>query len=190
MLALLLAAASISQDAPAPEPTAPTFSYNYVEFGVFTTEIDAFDENSVGVGVNGSYGFHPNVAVVAAVEYETVEVGGIDIDAAVFGIGLNGHVPVHDRVDLVAQARFISTRTEALNVSDSETGYDLGVGVRTMPVDRLELAGGIVHTDIYDGNTNVRRAARFYATEAISLGFGTTLDSDGNSYGLNLRVQM
>lgn len=180
----LLPQAKATRPAPAPEPT---FTYDFIQVGYITTDLDLVDETSDGMSFLASYDITDHVNLVASYSFETLTVSGADLDTRAFTFGAGLHAPLHERIDIYGAAVFISSDAEALGVSGSETGFGVEAGFRTMPVDRVELVAAVVHTDVFESSTNFAAGARGYVTDSLSLGFDAVFDSDGNAYGINLR---
>lgn len=191
MLALLLAVPAVlapQEESTTQEPVS-AFSYTYVEAGYFTVDYDVFNESSDGFAFGASVEVAEYAHVFGSYSFENLEVGGTDVDGNTLALGVGLHKAVHEKVDIVGEVAFLSAKAEALGQSETETGFGLTAGVRTMPVERLELDAAITYVDIVEDDTNFGFGARGYVTEEFSVGASVVLDDDGNSYGLSLRYE-
>lgn len=189
LLTLPLALAPQTNPAPAaprPKPR-PTFSYDYIQVGYITHEVEAADEDSDGMVFSASYDIAPHVNLVAGYGFDRLTVSGVDIDTDAFAVGAGAHAPLHQRIDIYGTAVFISSEADSQGVSDSETGFGVEAGFRTMPIDHVEILAAAVHTDVYESSTNLAVGARGYFTDDFSLGFDVLFDSAGDTFGINLR---
>ena len=70
-----------------------------------------------------------------------------------------------------------------------ESGYGLGVGVRSNVTDLVELYGEITYVDLGSGsdNTAIGGGIYFNITENFALGLGAATDDDVTSFGASAR---
>jgi outer membrane protein with beta-barrel domain len=190
LLAVPLALVPQPQQAAATRPPEPTFSYDYLEVGYITTDIELADEATDGLLLKASYGINEYVNFTASYGYERLEAAGVDTDFTAFSFGAGVHAPLHSRVDVYAEAAIISGKVESQGVSEKDTGYGLEAGFRILPVERIELDAAVVHIDVDGSSTNLGLGVRGYLNDTASIGFDAILDDDGNTYGVNLRLEL
>lgn len=169
-------------------PDARPFSYSFAEVSVFRTDIDDFDEESDGFGLQGAYGFAENFYVFAGASRESVDVSGFgDLDVDTVQVGAGFHTPIGDRTDFVGELAYVHAEAELAGVDDSEDGWAASVGVRHWLAERFEVDGSITHVDLDDSDTGFGFGGQFYATEKLSIGASYTVFDDTDTIALGVR---
>ncbi len=167
VLSLLAAMASIQ---------AKEFSYTYIEGAYESTDLDGPDADIFRI--SGSYNVSPNFNIIG--DYATGNVdnpsGGSDLDFDEGSISVAYHAPVAQSTDLTANLKVVNRDTD---VAGNDTGYGLGVGVRHMLSDRVEVDANVDFVDVQDvEDTALKLGARYYFNSAISAGLGYSTSSE------------
>ena len=82
----------------------------------------------------------------------------LDPEIQAVGAGSGVQLPIASNVDFIAEGTYVSAKASiehtrsAARVSENGHGYQATLGVRAMPIEKLELALNAQHTDIADGN--------------------------------------
>lgn len=171
-LATLLAVPAVSM--------AEGLSYNYVEAGYVTVDVDGGGKNPDGFGVAGSFQFAPMVFGQAG--YSMLSSGPIDLNTFAAGLGLRHGVT--DTVDLVGGvgALFAKVDVDGLG-SDDDTGYYVSAGARALVLPKLEVNGGINYSNVFDdGNTSYSLGGVLSFTPQLALVGGLGFDSDATTF--------
>lgn len=186
----LLALLTISSSALAVE----NLNYNYIELGYETGEIDVLgtDIDATAFSGFGSYALTDSLAITAGAatgEVETSDHGPVpDVDTRDIALGLTPHFSLKENVDLVIPVAIHRAKAKAGTVSDSETGYSIGIGVRALVTDMVELAASVQHIDIEDDEQSIGGSARFHANESVSFALSASFGDDTSSVGISGRL--
>ena len=180
LLILLLAFSAIAG--------AQGFGYNYLQasYGAVSFDDSIVDVDGDGLGISGSYGFHPDFYLTG--EYQTADMDfGVDLNILELAVGY--HTPLSDQLDLTAQLGYVDAEVESGLGSADDDGFMIGAGVRGALSDSVELNGGIDYIDFDQGGSETRSSAGFLfsLTEALTVGAAASSWDDINVYQLNLR---
>lgn len=171
-LAALLAVPAVSM--------AEGLSYNFVQAGYTTVDVDGGGSNPDGFGVGGSFLFAPNVFAQAG--YSSIGSGAVDVDSFSIGAGLRHGLT--DTVDVVGAANLLFAKVDVDGFgSDDDTGYTVGAGLRALVLPKLEVNGGINYANIFDdGNVGYSLGGVLSFTPQIALVGGLDFDSDATAF--------
>lgn len=165
-------------------------SYNYIEGSYQRIELDDIDVDGDGFGIAGSFAFGDMWQVVAS--YSSADLDfGVDLDE--FRIGGGFHAPIAENVDFVANFTYVRLEAEVpgpFGGSADDDGIGASLGLRALPVDRLELAGFVDYVDLDESgdDTSVRGEAWYSLNEQIALGANVGTGDDITRYGIGVRV--
>lgn len=172
ILALALITASSAATAQSP-------NWNKLDVSYLDTDIDvnigeaSFD----GFGLNGSVALSDNWMLFGDYKAVSEDANGASADLDMFSAGAGFYQSVSDNTDMFATASVerleVSGSGGGISASDGETGFGLGVGVRSMLTSSFELGGKVDYVNI-DSEDIVRAQvnAFYYFTDNISLGLG------------------
>ena len=91
---------------------AQGFGYNYlqVSYGAVSFDDSIIDVDGDGLGVAGSYGFHPDFYVAG--EYQTADMDfGIDLNILELAVGY--HTPLSDQLDFTAELGWVEAEVDS-----------------------------------------------------------------------------
>ena len=167
---------------------AEDMDYSYVQASYSQVEFDSIGIDGDGFGVEGSYGIGDRFAVIAG--YES---GDLDFGADTTGFELGGlfHAPLSDNVDLVTTLSYVSVEIDVPGLgSADDDGYGVGVGLRGMASQKIELNGGVSYVDLSDSgdDTSFGAGIRYHFTEAVSGGLSGGWGDDTSAYGIDARI--
>ena len=173
-------------------------SWDYIE-GTYASVTDSSlseDIDGDGLGIVGSFGITPNVALGAgysATSYDTYQ--GVDIDMTSLKFGVNVHGLIAPGTAIHGSFSVLKVKGEATDgintFEDDDTGNVIGIGLRHMATDAIELDIGLSRTDVFDDKSNTfGLGARFYANEKISFGLGYSTGDDVDAFLFNLRIDI
>jgi hypothetical protein len=183
---MLRSALVISLFALAATASAQEFGYNYLQasYGTVSFDDSILDVDGDGLGISGSYAFHPEFYVAG--EYQTADMDfGVDLNILELAVGW--HTPLSDQLDFTAQLGFVNAEVETGLGSADEDGYMIGAGLRGQLTDAVELNGGIDYIDFDDSETRAYAGFLFSLTEQMTVGAEANFWDDINVYQLNLR---
>lgn len=170
-------------------------SYTYVQADYQIGEVDTGgrDVDFHKIGGTASYNLTENFALFGTGhvgEVETTDIGAPkDIDTRNLSAGLTAHFPLldYDNVDVVIPMAIAYARARAGSVIESDTGYSIGIGVRALLTERIEVGAALQHTDIKDDEQRITGSARFYLTDAVSFALTGGIGNEVDTVGLNGR---
>ena len=165
---------------------AADFKYNYVEGAYEIIDLNGPDADAARL--IGSYEITPQLNVVG--EYATGNIdnpaGGSDLDYQEAAIGLGYHTGIAPKTDFTANVKVVNQDTD---LTGNDTGYSVGIGLRHMLMDKLEVDADIDYIDVNkDDDTRLKVGARYYINETISAGVGySASDKDVDTVSGNIR---
>jgi len=157
---------------------ASEFSYNYVE-GTYQ-DIDADGINGDSYKLSGSYGINPSINVIA--EYTDGQLdnplGGSDLEFDQTVVGLGYHTEVSNKTDFTANIKLVDQNSD---VAGDDTGYGVGVGIRHMLTNKIEVGSGIDYVDVSDiGNTTFNINSRYHLNDKLSFGLSYSTSEENS----------
>jgi len=182
LMAVILAASSnaISRE----------ISYDYIQ-GTYSSVTDSSFSNDIDgdrFGVSGSLGVTQNLALTAGFNATSFD---HDIDTSQFVLGVTLHAPIAVGTEVVGNLSVLKAEIEGTNFDDNDTGAIVGIGIRHLVTNSVELDAGISYTDVFDDNfTTFGFGARFYANDKISFGIGYAAEDDVDAILLNARLDI
>ena len=184
VVASLLLPATALADQPPDE-----LRYDFLDIGVNFGEIDSpgGDVDFSSIGIAGSWGFHENFALFAGLSTGEIDTAG-DIDTTELAFGINPHFSVANNVDLIFPIAIRFVDLDAGIVSDDDTGYSIGFGVRALLSPAWELGAVIQHVDIFGGDEqSIAGNVRWHINHLFSAGLGLSASDDATSVLLDVR---
>jgi len=164
-------------------------SYSFIEAVYIDTEIDErnFDVEGDGLGLSGSVELGDNFFMRAGFANQDFD-GGIDTEQRTIGFG--AHTAIADKTDLFATLDYVDIENDTRFGSFDADGYGIGIGIRSMVLEGLELNGGVNYVDLGDGGdgASISLGARYYVVDNLSLGAGVQLDDDVTSWTAGIRL--
>ena len=165
-------------------------SYDYIQ-GTYSSVTDSRFPNDIDgdrFGVSGSLGVTQNLALTAGFNATSFD---NDIDTSQFVLGVTLHAPIAVGTEVVGNLSALKAEIEGTKFDDNDTGAIVGIGIRHLVTNSVELDGGISYTDVLDDNfTTFGFGARFYANDEISFGIGYAAEDDADSILLNARFEI
>lgn len=161
--------------------SAAPFSYDYVEGGY--GEVDRGDSLFLG----GSAALDKNLYVLGSVY--ALDFPG-DANGMYVEGGLGYHVPLAAKADLFVNGQLLYANLNHVGNDDDDLGGIARVGVRVMPVDKLELEGSVALSSndfLVDDGIGVSASARYYIDPRISAAIGYSADTELDGFFLNAR---
>ncbi|MDP6409359.1 MAG: outer membrane beta-barrel protein [Planctomycetota bacterium] len=186
----LLLASSLPLSRAAAQDSASTFSYTYLNITYSMEDVDGFDDDAVGITLDGAIRISDSLHLVGGYGDGEIEAFGTALSLDTYSIGVGYNSPLSDRADLYVRARYIDVEAEALGASASEDGFGFSAGVRFMVAERVELGAALQHLDLGDGDTGFGVGALFYPSERIGLGASLTAFDESTAVAVGLRFQL
>lgn len=170
---------------------ANDISYNYLQFGYQTIDIDdpgiGVDVDGDGLGIAGS--FEIGESWFVGVSYSKADLDfGVDLDEVAAGVGW--HTTMSNNSDFYAALQYVRLEASLAGFpSADEDGIGATIGVRGMVTENIEIGGSISYIDLGDaGDGNSFGANVLYNfTENFSVGLLLDFEEDATSYGAGIR---
>lgn len=160
---------------------ADGLSYNYVEAGYVTGDVDGTDFDGFRIKLSGKIAD----AFYLFGDYEALETDtspAIEIDTITAGLGWRA--ALGKSTDFNAEVAFVNVDVEVPGFgSDDDSGYGLGVGIRHLITPQFEVGGNVDYVDVFDDdNTSFTALGLFHVTPALSAGISYTTDDDVDAW--------
>ena len=165
--------------------------WTYLQAGYAQLDVDGFDEEPDGFGVEGAYLFNENVFVRGRYQEASLEERGYEYTVDLGSIALGYKTSISANSDLYG-AISIERIGEELTYygSDSETGYGAYVGIKSRLSDIFELYGeaGYLKISDYDiSDASFEAGTNLYFTENFGAGVSYRKFDDIGILGANIR---
>ncbi len=166
-------------------------SFNFVQLGYQEVELDVgagFDVDGDGFALGGSVEFGPQF--FGFVSYSDIGFD-FDVDLSQLQVGVGWKTDVSESSAFFARAAYVQAEVDVPGFgSEDESGYGLGVGIRSNVSPLIELYAEIAYADLGDGadSTAFGGGIFFNFTEMFALGAGAATDDDVTSYGITARL--
>lgn len=166
-------------------------NYNFVQAVYQEVDIDlgaGIDADGDGFGIAGS--LEVNDSWFIFVGYSSFDFESV-IDLNEWRIGGGWNAAISERTDWFITASYIDAEVDAGGFgSVSESGFGVGIGMRSMLTPKLELAGSLNYADLGDGadGTSVEGSLWYTIAGGFALGVGVDVGEDTTAYGLGARL--
>ena len=155
---------------------ANNFNYNYIEGGYSSFNQEGLDG---AFDIGGSYDVADNINIIANFAKTDIEGAGIEGDITDLEVGIGYHTPIADETDLTADLTYIKAEAEVNHVSEEDTGYGIGVGVRHKFSNEIEGKARISHKKFDEAKSTALTVGGLYnINEALSAGLDLTTETD------------
>lgn len=165
-------------------------SYTFLEGRYFSADLDDFDDDLTGYGVNGKYAIGHNLHLVGGFASGSIDILGVDVDADAWEAGLGTHLSLNSTLDLQLEATYVDTEVAALGGSGSEDGFAADGLFRLAASPTLELNAGIRYEDVGDSDdTSYRLGTAVFLGSSTALTVGAAFGDDAESFFVGIRLQ-
>lgn len=155
------------------------FSYTYADLRYFATDSDAYSVNQQGGVLSGSYGFLKNFYVTGNALYgqsKHFTSNGVKghFETETGSLRLGAHYALTPILDVLANVGAVYGRLEGhggfKNTHDDDTGAIGEVGLRMMPLPKVELAGYYDYQHLFkNDSTTFTGELQYHVTPSISV---------------------
>lgn len=163
------------------------FSYDFVEGGA--GEVDEGD----ALFLNASKRINPNLFVLGSAYMVDSGLSSPRYDGEGFYLegGLGYVMPMAPQADVFATAQVLYGNLDVPG-DDDDLGYITRLGIRYMPMDRVELEGSAAYSSndlLIDDGIGFTGTARYRITPMFSAGIGYSQDTELDGAFFNVRYQ-
>ena len=167
-------------------------SWDLVELNYVKAEIDDTDLEPDGFGLTGSVLVTENIFLMADYTALNESAFDIDVDLDTITAGVGYRYGISSTTDLYGTLsyEYAEASIEGLfaeDLSGSDNGYGVTVGVRSMLTDAFELGGSIAYIDIDEDDTIFTVEGRYYFTDNFAAGVSYGVAEDADLYTVSLR---
>ena len=187
-------------------PTQHQPSFDFVQAAYQSYSLDGFESDFDGFSLQGNFSLTEQLFV--DVHYEDISAGysvsytdgggptdfPLDFDLRQVYANIGYQFYQHGSTALYATAgiAWAESKTSGqypggnIGGSESDTGYNVAVGVRHRLTEQVEFDASLRHVDVFDDSDQILTlAGRFYVTDRFSLDARyTRVDSDFSGYGV------
>lgn len=164
-------------------------SYSYIQAAYQEIDVDIGGNNDAdgdGYGVAGSVAINEDWFVFAGYSSFDLE-SVVDLDQLEIGGGWRS--PINSRTDWFVTASYLDYELSAPGFgSDSEDGFGVGVGVRSMLNPAFEVFGKVSYEDVGDGDTTIAGGVWYTVSGNLALGALLDVGDDVTAYGVGIRL--
>ncbi len=163
-------------------------SFTYIEGGYSRMDTDGFDEDANGYILRGSADITDIIYLNSSYSNMNLETNAnSDVDLKIKTIGLGLKFPIGDRTAIFTEANYLDAKTSSRTYSDTEDGYELSVGLRSMVSDSTELYGKLTNTKFDSNFSSMTVGAKQYFTDNIGV-FAEYTRNDFDTQNVNVGV--
>lgn len=156
--------------------------------------IDIDGETLTGFGASGSKLINEDIFIAGS--YSTVSddvnisSSKVELDFNSLSVGIGYRHGISQQTDLYAMISYENMEIEASfqgqSGDESDNGYGLHAGIRSLVSDNIELSGSLSYIDVADeSDTGVNVSAMYHFTEQFSAGVGYSKSDDVDSFSLS-----
>lgn len=166
-------------------------SYNFVHAGYQSVDLDlggSADFDGDGYALGGSFEIGENMFGFANYADTSFD---FSVDQTQLFAGLGWRRGLSESTDFYAFAGYLEIDVSAPGLgSFDESGFGVGIGVRSNVTDLVELTGEISYADLGSSseNTTVSGGIWFNIANSFALGLGAATDDDVTSFGGSARL--
>ncbi len=174
-------------------------SYNFIE-GTYSSINIADSEfsniNADGISVSGVFSVSSNLAINVSYESTSFDtLFGVEVDATALSIGIIAHTAIAPETDVFGRYSILNSEITATDgfttISGEDNGNIIGIGLRHMLDENVELEIGASRANIFNDTSNsFGMGARFYANDTFSVGVGYSSGEGTESFLLNARLDI
>ncbi len=159
--------------------------------------VDLDGDKLTGFGISGTKLVSDNVFIAGsyASVSDDIDVFGskVDVDFNTLSIGLGYRHAISTTTDFFGIVSYQDMEVEASfqgnSEDDSENGYGLQAGLRSLVTAQLELSGSLSYVDIADeSETGFNVSAMYHFTDQFSAGVGYSKSDDVDSLSLSATI--
>jgi opacity protein-like surface antigen len=184
----LILAAALSAVSAASFAAAP--AWDFVQASYVMTDFDDSDltYEPDGFAISASKLVTDDVFVTGSYSMQNDDIVGIEVDLDRMSLGLGYRYALSNRTDLFGIVSYEDVEISGSGTSESEDGYGLTAGARSMVMDNIELRGAVKYIDTDSGSdTSLIIGGDYFFSPAFAVGVSYETSDDVSTFGLNAR---
>lgn len=141
-----------------------------------------------GFQIAGNYAFNENLFASAGFANVNVKEFGFAANGDLFQVGLGLKTDVSESSAVFAEVGYLKLKLDSNFASDTENGYQLGMGIRSNITKNIELKAAAYYQDLNGSDEFIQLGAAYNFTEqaAVFVNLDTDFDATGITIGARL----
>lgn len=185
MFKKLFATAMLSACAFTTLAAAPSF--NYIQGG-YVTDLNSEDDFD-GWEIKGSFELNNDFYVTGNYQNLGADIFSNNVDADLFSAGIGYKMMLSSNTAFFTELEYLHAKIDVQGYSsDSENGYQIGAGVRSMLTNALEVKAAAYYQDISDSDQYIKLGAAYQLNNSLSVYADIDTDFDDSQLMTGLRV--
>ncbi|ETX10120.1 hypothetical protein MUS1_04170 [Marinomonas ushuaiensis DSM 15871] len=166
--------------------------WNFLSGSYGSGESDDIDYT--GLNFSGNKLINDNVFIAVGFstlsgDYDYSSSVNVDVDQSILSVGVGYREGINTTTDLFSSVSFLrasitQSATGYVTQKDSDTGFNVKLGARSMISDEVELMAAIYHTEYESGRTGVTIGALYNVNSEFSIGADYDKSDDTSSFSL------
>lgn len=158
--------------------------WDFVDASYLSTKADGDRFN--GLGLSASKLINENVFVLGSYSYQNIDEDQYEADINGFSAGVGYRHAVAENTDVFGAVEYIYVDADAEvsgggSFSDSENGYGMKLGVRSMLTNEFEVQGVVNYVDLDGSDTSFTVKGLYHFNKQFALGAGFTKADDADT---------
>ena len=169
---------------------ADSLNYNFWQLAYVSADIDGIPDKFDGWGVGGSVEVTDEIFLTAAYTDISADIAGYNISEQDLALSVGYAYPVAANTDVIGRVGYVRAELDAEDLGDdSDDGYSLGVGVRTRPLDPIELEANVTYVDLSSAGdtTSFGIGGYWYFTPQVAFAVTGAYSDDVESFSIGFR---
>jgi hypothetical protein len=162
---------------------AGDFGYTYGELRYLDVDLGSGNEADGGTAI-GWYRLNEDFFLLGqATRLET----DTDVESTTFALGGGYILPLNDTWDAVAIATVRHTELDSGPSNLSDEGYGVQLGVRGMPIPKIETRAFVNYVDVTDSDTSFFVSGDYFFSPSFAAGIAAEFGGDADSISVGIR---
>jgi hypothetical protein len=162
---------------------AGDFGYTYGELRYLDVDLDNGNGADGGTAI-GWYRLNESFFLTGqAIRVENDN----DAKSTTFALGGGYIMPLNDTWDAVAMASLRQTEVDIGPRTESEDGYGVQLGLRGMPIPKIETRAFVNYVDVTEGDTSLFVSGDYFFTPTFAAGIAAEFGGDADTVSVGVR---
>jgi len=159
---------------------SPTFNYFDIGYVTWRADGSSLSNSPSGLELNFSSAINDNFYIAGDLNY--ISNNGRSTTLATAGAGYMNHFS--DTTSFFAELDVAIAKAEN---RDSQIGYEIDFGIRSMISEKLELKGAIEYIDINNADTFLNIGTAYYFSDSFGAYFDYKINEDIHRFSIGIR---